>query len=317
MPNDAYTLNLNEYPGGVGLWGAVPPLYDTTRLPLDRGIHVHARRIRSTLKDVDTTVSAVRLVGGNIPERGVHVSELDAISYMVCAVLSIKVRHIVCSLCQHPHLDQDWYSVHRHIVHRCESCGNYFRDSVYGIGNPIRGIQKDYNLHPSIPRKSSKELHISQRDFPGGIQIWGSNPAFIWSSNNEQEEGIHIHAFKEDDQPPYHDDTYSKVTIDGISLDADMVRTLMAQRALCHLEGRIVTLICKRCLHSEFSIGREAYTPVIHDTCSVCFGTLSSAPTNRALIGNPLFETFISLEKNAIRSPQEHQTHHHRLIPRH
>ena len=37
-------LNLDQYPGGVGLWGAVPPVYDTTRLPLDFGIHVHARR---------------------------------------------------------------------------------------------------------------------------------------------------------------------------------------------------------------------------------------------------------------------------------
>ena len=25
-------LNMDEYPGGLALWGAVPPVYDTTRL---------------------------------------------------------------------------------------------------------------------------------------------------------------------------------------------------------------------------------------------------------------------------------------------
>src|SRR5947208_7795320 len=37
------TLDLNKYLGGVALWGAVPAVYDTTHLPMDRGIHVHTR----------------------------------------------------------------------------------------------------------------------------------------------------------------------------------------------------------------------------------------------------------------------------------
>ncbi len=32
-----------EFTGGVALWGAVPPIYDTTKYPIDLGIHVHAR----------------------------------------------------------------------------------------------------------------------------------------------------------------------------------------------------------------------------------------------------------------------------------
>ena len=42
-PDEILTLDLNKYLGGVALWGAVPAVYDTTRLPMDRGIHVHAR----------------------------------------------------------------------------------------------------------------------------------------------------------------------------------------------------------------------------------------------------------------------------------
>ena len=45
QPRDVLRLDSAEFPGGIALWGAVPPIYDTTRLPLDRGIHVHARRV--------------------------------------------------------------------------------------------------------------------------------------------------------------------------------------------------------------------------------------------------------------------------------
>ena len=36
-------IDFSAFEGGVALWGAVPPAYDTTTRPLDRGIHVHAR----------------------------------------------------------------------------------------------------------------------------------------------------------------------------------------------------------------------------------------------------------------------------------
>ena len=40
---ETLSLRLQEYPGGVALWGAVAPVYDTTNRRLDCGIHVHAR----------------------------------------------------------------------------------------------------------------------------------------------------------------------------------------------------------------------------------------------------------------------------------
>ena len=60
LPDEVLTLDLDEYPGGVALWGAVPPIYDTTRLPLDFGIHVHARCESDGEKAIDGTYRGVK-----------------------------------------------------------------------------------------------------------------------------------------------------------------------------------------------------------------------------------------------------------------
>ena len=172
-PEETLTLNMDEYPGGVALWGAVPPIYDTTRLPLSRGIHVHARKFGTSSKEIDLTVRAVHLQGGGIPEQGFYLSELDAIYYMVSSVFGLESRHIVCSHCGCSHLDKDWFSVHAHRRHLCAGCGKYFMDSVHGIGNPIRYLQCKYNFKRKKPRRAERTLSIEQSEFPGGIQIWG------------------------------------------------------------------------------------------------------------------------------------------------
>jgi hypothetical protein len=94
------------------------------------------------------------------------------------------------------------------------------------------------------PTTAEKPLYIRQEEYPGGIQIWGSNPAIIWSAKKSEEEGIHIHAFNEEGGPVVLDDTFSEATIDGITLDPLMVRTLMAQNALPHIEGRVLSMKC-------------------------------------------------------------------------
>jgi hypothetical protein len=50
-PKDILMLDLDAYAGGIALWGASPPIYDTTVLPLERGIHVHAPRGRRGERD--------------------------------------------------------------------------------------------------------------------------------------------------------------------------------------------------------------------------------------------------------------------------
>jgi hypothetical protein len=99
------TLDLDQFEGGVALWGAVPPVYDTTRLPLDRGIHVHAREAAGGVKVHDQTFRAVTLIGRKVPTAGITISEIDAVYFMVSSIFGFGVRYIECSVCGYPHLD--------------------------------------------------------------------------------------------------------------------------------------------------------------------------------------------------------------------
>lgn len=305
---EIFDLDLDLYGGGVALWGAVPPVYDTTQLPLDFGIHVHARHEADGSKAIDQTYRAVRLRGRPLPPEGLLVSEIDAVYYMVSSVFGFGTRHVECTLCGYSHLDKDWFSVHSHRRHLCAGCGRNFRDTVSGIGNPVRATQETLKLMPKKPIKATKTLSIKQRDYPGGIQVWGSNPAIIWSAEKREEEGIHVHAFRHDSELPDHDDTYSAVEIDGVRLSPIMVRTLMAQNSLPHLEGRVVPLRCTKCSELEFNTGEEAFTPAVGRTCSKCNGALIGPTRLRRTIGNPLIAMLEKLAENAPRRPQKHIT---------
>ena len=102
--DEILTLDLDKYLGGVALWGAVPAVYDTTRLKMDRGIHVHTRLTPECSKDTDWTYRAVRLVGRYLPEDGVVLSEIDAIYYMVSSIFGFPMIFVTCSHCGWPHL---------------------------------------------------------------------------------------------------------------------------------------------------------------------------------------------------------------------
>jgi hypothetical protein len=46
LPGEILELDMDLYPSGVALWGAVPPIYDTTRLPLDfASMFMHGRML--------------------------------------------------------------------------------------------------------------------------------------------------------------------------------------------------------------------------------------------------------------------------------
>ena len=128
------------------------------------------------------------------------------------------------------------------------------------LGSEILFVQhkKILGLLPRKPVQAAKVLSLRQSDYPGGIQVWGSNAAIIWSSEKAEEEGIHVHAYKADGEIADPDDTFSAVEIDGVRLDPAMVRTLMAQNSLPHLEARVVPLKCSRCDEMEFSSWRAS-----------------------------------------------------------
>ncbi|WP_339749091.1 hypothetical protein [uncultured Rubinisphaera sp.] len=305
--DEILSLDLNKYKGGVALWGAVPAVYDTTRLPMDRGIHVHARVTPDAEKELDWTHRAVRLFGCDLPEDGVQIDEIDAIYYMVSSVFGFEMSYIKCTHCGWPHLDKDWFSVHPHRRHLCAGCGRHFHDRTTGVGNPIVGIRDacDFKKHEVQP--AARTLEIQQSQYLGGIQIWGSNPALLWTGDTIEEEGIHVHAFLKDSEEPDLDDTFREVTIDGIQLDPNMVRVLMAQSVMPSLEGRVQPLSCNACDHSQFDAGAAAYTPSNMHTCSGCGVQFRTTGRKRNVVANPLPAILNDLAKFASRAPQQHR----------
>jgi hypothetical protein len=169
------------------MWGAVPPVYDTTRLPMDRGIHVHARREVGAEKVWDETFRSVYVQHQG---RFFEVTELDAIYFMASSVFGFAMKEVCCTRCGCSHLDKDWFGVHPHQRHLCSGCGNYFRDTEVGVGNPICGILKQFQRPRQKVKVSPRTLNIQQSEFPGGLQIWGSNQAVLWTGPEAEWEGI-------------------------------------------------------------------------------------------------------------------------------
>ncbi len=303
---ETLALDIDKYEGGIALWGAVPPVYDTTTQPMDRGIHVHARTTVGGVKEMDQTYRAVRIFGDRLPEEGILVSELDAIYYMVSSVFGYGMKHVTCSYCGYAHLDRDWFSVHPHRRHLCAGCGRHFRDTETGIGNPIYAVRDACGVTTLEPKLSGKKLDIKQADFRGGIQVWGSNPAFIWTSGINEEEGIHVHAFRENTGMPALDETYGRVTIDGVKLNASMVRTLMAQSALPSLTKRVLPIDCPSCHKAQFDVGDLAFTPSVERRCKACDHEFTAPGRLRKIIANPLPGVLARLAEKAPRQPQHH-----------
>jgi hypothetical protein len=246
--DEIQTLELDKYLGGVALWGAAPAVYDTTRLPIEPGIHVHARPKPNSEKEIDFTFQAVRIVGKDVPADGIMVNQIDAIYYLVSTIFGLSTKFVTCTHCGWPHLDKDFFSVHPHRRHLCSGCGRHFHDRARGIGNPIVGVRDAIGAANRKVVLSKRQLSIRQSDFPGGIQIWGSNPAFLWTQCKDEEAGIHVHAFREESEAvPSIDETYGKVAIDNVPFDPVMVRVLMAQNVLPLLKDRVRSANCPSC----------------------------------------------------------------------
>jgi transposase-like protein len=301
------TIDLSNYSGGVGLWGAVPPVYDTTRLPIDQGIHVHARTLGKKEKDIDATFRSVELVDRENRGKSASISELEAIYYMISSVFGYPMKEVICTRCGFSHLDKDWFSLHKHQRHLCAGCGQYFRDTEQGIGNPIIGVQNLFNARGSSTKKIDRPISIRQSDYPGGIQVWGSNLSIFWTSTEIEEEGIHLHVFSDENEMPVEDNTYSEVIIDGIRLDPAMVRILMAQNVIPHIAGRVIAIDCPHCLMTYYSEGINAYTPRSKHICTYCNKIFQNRGRLKNVIGNPLVKILEQLASKAPRSPQKHK----------
>ena len=292
-------LDPSEFKGGVALWGAVEPVLNTSKWAVDSGIHVHARtELGSKKKAIDRNFDAVELVvRENLIEdkKSVMITRDTAVAYYLCRFLDQPLDALFCTHCGTPHLDSDWYAVKPHRTHLCHKCNQLFRAGRKSISNPLAAAQMSLGLPKSkAPKRAKKSLEIRSSDFPGGYQVWASNPAILWTSKLREEEGIHVHAWKEK-RKPSEDDTFSTVTIDGILLDEIQLRTFMAQQSLYYLRGKIHSVRCPRCDQPHFDEGVAAFRPTVAKICVHCSCEFTFPDRRKLFVGNPFVDTVAAL----------------------
>jgi hypothetical protein len=303
---DILELDPRKFGGGIALWGAVPAVYSTAAHDMDDlGVHVHARRQPKKKKLIDQTYKLVKatVVGADGSSRRIDVRADDAISYMVSSVFRQEMKYVECGHCGEPHLDKDLFAVTRHQTHLCFGCGKNFRDVVRGVGNPLMALKK-FCGDSQINRRTvpaDRSLNVTQDQFPLGIELWGSHEAILWTSSAPEESGIHFHGYTSNFMVPSVDETFDAVTIDGIRLDSQQLRTLMAQQVLPHLKGRIASLHCPACGEAHFDEGALAYTPHSKHDCA-CGASFVGPGRTKKLVSNPMLATLQKLERTAGRA---------------
>lgn len=287
-------LDPNCYPGGIAVWGALPAIYDTTRVVLvDEGVHVHARKELGGKKEIDQTYSIVRVKLAR-PDRQVDTFEIngtDASYYNIGAILKFKLKYLRCPECRNVHSDRDWYAVNYHQQHTCEKCGVQFEDSEPSISNPVLFLKElcgDVLQDRPIIDPVERILHADQSKYRWGMQLWGSNPAVIWTSSKLEEGGVHFHGFYRDQEIPTVDETYGILYLDGIQLDPEMVRHLMAQQALPFLTAYLCALTCPKCQNPHFDKFDKAVHPHESHVCEHCGLEFSSPPEMPMAVSNPM-----------------------------
>jgi hypothetical protein len=295
-------LNPAAYAGGLALWGAVKPVYDTSAVPVDEGVHVHARELPGSDKVIDGTFKAVvlPLVRNLFDASKAIITVETAVASYISRFLNRSMMSLFCTYCGDPHLDSDWFAVKPHKRHLCHNCGKVFPVNEKCISNPLVNLRHMLGDHESTRtvEPATEVLDVRQADLPGGMQIWASNEALLWTSPEPEKEGIHVHGYAADGVTRLVDETYAEVTIDGVTLNKEHLRYFMAQQALHYLEGKIVSLRCA-CGEAYFDGGEAAFKPHSSHRCKACDAPLQAPGRRKKVVSNPFVETIAALKSRA------------------
>src|SRR5579871_5332904 len=293
-------LDPSLYPGGIAIWGALPAIYDTNGSLPDEGVHVHARLTVGGPKCIDETFDAVTVVVKDSEGSSVTftINGTDASDYNVATILKRRLKYLTCPQCGCLHGDHDRDAVTYHQIHTCEYCDTIFEDTEPSISNPVMKLKEicnDLGQDRPILDPVERKNRARQERYKGGIQIWGSNPAIVWTSPKLEEGGIHFHGFVRQCDVPEVDETYGEVSVDGIPLDPEMVRHLMAQRGLPYLVPFLCTLHCPRCNTAHFDRFEMATSPHDIHKCDCCGHEFATPDERGDAVSNPLVEIITKL----------------------
>lgn len=307
------TVNIADYPGGVALWGALPPIVNTAGAEGETGVHLHARPVAGEAKEIDETFDEVTIIDGN---HEVMINADSATAYNVSRLFGQTVKYLACPHCGEAHIDAGEFAVKPHRKHLCLACGRDFYDAGASIGNPIALLAERYGRERSVVTPD-RPLQVTHAECPGGFQVWGTHPAIIWTAPKREESGIHVHGFRDGEAMPLVDETYSSVEIDGHVLDPEQVRLLMAQLAIPALAKRLVSAQCPRCGRAHFDQGIDAAVARRERQCSHCGTNFVAAGRRKIVISNPMLaiamqinETFATRQRSRSKSRGESRRPH-------
>jgi hypothetical protein len=290
---DEIEIDISDYPGGIGVWGAMPPIFDSTTSCARAGVHVHARETINGRKVIDWTFQSVK-----VRHAGTEWSifEQTTVAYNICTILGIPVGAERCVKCQTVYFDSLESTRQPTVERSCTRCGATLRPFSGCLSNPLHLIK-----HSLGDTKQNRELKTPSRKFvldrtkyPGGFQIWGSNPAVIWTSSERiEEQGIHVHAFNELGERT-QDNTFGEVSFRGHILNPAHVRSYMAQLCLPWLTNKVGVINCNYCLLPFFDQGRRAYIPSnAPRICTNC----KQANHSEILVSNPIISILTKLNE--------------------
>lgn len=287
---DICDLDLADFPGGVACWGASPPTIAYGQQAADVGVHVHARRTLDGPKVIDRSFTIVRATSQG---QTVELDEASLLAFMVSSVANQPMVELTCSHCGWVHLDRDAFAVVLHRKHLCNRCGRNFWNTDPTISNPALAVRRLPAVPPPVPPQPiATHLDLNRQSFTA-FALWASNPAVLWTFRRPELEGIHVHAWDSSGAQAI-DETYGTVAIEGTDIDANLLRLLMAQRALFAEPWRVTSLSCPSCHSPHADLGPAAFHLTAGKDCTMC-GTAFTSPGRRLVVSNPLIGTIRDL----------------------
>lgn len=267
QPN-TLSINLDDFPGGVAAWGALPAVFDSYATGFDRGVHLHARFTDPVKKQIDQSFAEVEIYWRN---HRLVLTEESAVHYTLSSIFNFPILSMDCCHCGHELLDTGFAAVIPSFDHYCGYCGQITLSEQRCTANPILRFKR-YLGDEQVKRPAiipSRKISLDAERYPGGFQIWGSNPSILWTAARQEESAIHVHAYDSQGKRVV-DNTYGEVRVMGRLLDIEMVRVLQIQQALPSLHNYLNSYHCPYCAHPHFDQALLAVIPHQEHSCEQC-----------------------------------------------